>query len=113
MATLGDIKANLLTNTNYNARYISKTLHEEFKIESRMHRNMETFDVNPYKVRKSGKYFVINRDYIYKEFVGDISDDENESGLDTDLDGKPIVAQINKQLDKDADAPPFASEAPF
>ena len=113
VATLGDIKANLLANTNYNARYISKTLHEEFKIESRMHRNIETFDINPYKVKKSGKYFVINRDYIYKEFVGEISDDETETGLDTEKYGKPIVAQINKELDKNTDAPPFATEVPF
>jgi hypothetical protein len=113
VATVNEISVNLLTNSKYNARYIGKTLRDEFKIEYKSLRAFITFDSSPYKVKHVGKHYRIERDYIYKEFVGEITDYDKETGEGSVVEIKSIVGEGNKQTGTNAELPPFLDEAPF
>jgi hypothetical protein len=96
VATLSDFKLHLLTGDKFSGKYIGKTLREEFKIDSRLHRNKSTFDANQYTAKESGKFWVIERDWFYTTY--NIPIEEVEPGLETNenvikLDIKPNTVQ--------------------
>jgi hypothetical protein len=112
VATLSDFKLHLLTGDKFSGKYIGKTLREEFKIDSHLHRNKSSFDVNQYTAKESGKFWVIERDWFYTTY--NIPIEEVEPGLETNenvikLDIKPNAVQ-DQQRDGNGE---YQGKVPF
>ena len=114
VGTTTDFRIHLLTGDKFSGKYIGRTLRDEFKIESKMQREKSSFDMNQYTAKESGQFFVIEREWFYKEFNIPIEKAEQETDANENenvirLDINPFTEQ-NPNRDENG---VYQGEAPF
>ena len=112
VGTTTDFRIHLLTGDKFSGKYIGRTLRDEFKIESKMQREKSSFDMNQYTAKESGQFFVIEREWFYKEFNIPVEKpeqvpDQNENVIRLDI--KPVTEQ-NPNRDENGE---FQGKVPF
>jgi hypothetical protein len=112
VGTTTDFRIHLLTGDKFSGKYIGRTLRDEFKIESKMQREKSSFDINQYTAKESGQFFVIEREWFYKEFNIPVEKpeqvtDANENVIRLDI--KPVTEQ-NTDRDENGE---FKGKMPF